>query len=445
MPRVLVVAYYFPPLGLSGVQRTLKFVKYLPEYDWEPTVLTVENRGYFAKDDSLAEELRALPVRVLRTRSFDPLHLLRRLGVVRMPSRSAYGVISRISQAVYIPDNKIAWKRPAVEAGRSLLREQRFDAIFATAPPFTDLLIGASLHRAAGIPLVVDYRDAWLANPFHRYPSPLHRALHHRLEANVLRSADRIVTINRRIKELLVSEHRTLGYGDVDILPQGYDGDDFSRAEAPAPRSGFRIVHAGSLYASRTPVPFFQALRRVLAHDLSLRGRLEAVFAGIARKEDLRAAADAGLDGVVRFTGYVPHRACVAMLLDADALLLLINRGPGEDMISTGKLYEYLGARRTILATIPDGEARRTLERSGGAIVTDPDDPEAIARGIEDLLALHARGTMPRPREDIVAAHDRRTIAGDLARILDSVQRLGPPESRVERIVPDPVREPGNP
>ena len=148
---MLVVAYYFPPLGLSGVQRTLKFVKYLPSFGWEPTVLTVEDRGYFAKDDTMLGEIDGLPVTVLRTPSIDPLHFFRRKSVVRMPSARSLGLFAKLSQVLFIPDNKIGWKKHAVEAALAHIAEHPVDAIYATAPPYTDFLIGLELKRRTGV------------------------------------------------------------------------------------------------------------------------------------------------------------------------------------------------------------------------------------------------------------------------------------------------------
>lgn len=434
MGRVLVIAYYFPPLGLSGVQRTLKFVKYLPDFGWEPTVLTVEDRGYFAKDAGLLDELDGRPVSVVRTRSIDPLHFFRGKGVVKMPSAFAQGAFGKLSQTFLIPDNKIGWKKRALAAARDLHRAAPFDAIYATAPPYTDLLIGARLRADLGVPLVFDYRDAWLENPLHFYPTPLHRALHHRLETRALRHADHVVTINRRIKELLVRGNPFLAYQDVTVIPQGFDAEDFPD-DAPVERSArFRIAHAGTFYWNRTPRHFLHGLHSFLALHPEARPRVEAVFVGNFREEDRRQVAALGLDDVVRAPGYLPHRECIAALREATVLWMMIGRGAGDDMMSTGKLYEYLGARKPILACVPEGVARQTLERSGCAFLTGPDDVEAIAARLEELYGLYERGKLPAPAPGFAAQFERRGLTAELARIFVAVQGLGPLEARVSTV-----------
>ncbi len=433
MRNVLVIAYYFPPLGLSGVQRTLKFVKYLPHYGWKPTVLTVDDRGYFAKDGSLIDDLEGLDIDVIRTPSLDPLHFLRKRDVVRMPSSPAYSVLSTISQALFIPDNKIGWKRRAVAAAKKVMQEKTFDIIYATAPPYTDFLIGAELKRQTGVPLVFDYRDAWLENPLHRYVTPFHRMLHRRMEVGALRYADHVVTINRSIKEQTLLSAENITHNDVTIIPQGFDSADFP-ADAPHKRERkMRITYAGTFYINRTPKYLFKALRSLLDDDPSLAQHIELTLIGTAREGDRKLARQMGLSDIVHFAGYLPHQACVDALRASDVLWVMIGTGPGEAMMSTGKLYEYIGARRTILATIPPGEAQRTLQHSGATFLAPPEDVAAITAQLRTLYAKFKSDSLPRPSEQYVTQFDRRTLTGQLARVFAHAIRLGPHESLVTR------------
>lgn len=430
--RVLVVAYYFPPLGLSGVQRTLKFAKYLPQFGWEPVVLTVEDRGYFAKDESLLRELEGLPVEVIRTPSMDPLHFFRKKNVVRMPSGKSLGLLGKLSQAVFIPDNKIGWKKHAVDAAMRAIEQQPVDAIFATAPPYTDFLIGAEIKRRTGLPLVLDYRDAWLANPLHSYLTPLHRTLHRQLEQRVLRTADRIIAINRPIKEQTLTAYPFLRHNDVQIIPQGFDQADFEGIQRRRSDDGvLRILHAGSFYYNRTPQHMLRALRTVFDEHPGLRGRIELHLAGSRRDEDLRSVETLELGDAVHMHGYLPHRDTIQQLLDADLLWLMIGRGRGEEMMSTGKLYEYLGACRTILATVPGGAARQVLAKSGGAFFAPPDDERAIAEQLVSLYELHKNHRLPTPSYAFAEQFERRTLSGQLAAMFASLLEADPHGTRI--------------
>ncbi len=420
--RVLVIAYYFPPLGLSGVQRTLKFVKYLPQHGWHPTVLTVEDRGYFAKDDAMLRELDGLPVNIHRTRSLDPLHFMRSKNVVRMPGAGTLSLLGKISQSLFIPDNKIGWMRKAVAEGMRIIRSENIDVIFATAPPYTDLLIGAELKRRSGLPLVVDYRDAWLDNPLHFYLTPLHKVLHRRLEHKVLSAASAIVTINRPIKERMLRSYDNVSHNDISIIPQGFDQDDFTGLANKRTADGkFRILHSGTFYYNRSPETMLRALVHLGERHPETRKHIELHLIGSARDVDAAMIKRLGLDAQVVTHGYLPHREAVQQLIDADLLWLLIGRGKGEEMISTGKLFEYLGAMKPILATIPEGAARLTLEKSGAAFFTEPDDVEGISGQIHTLYGLHKNNKLPGPSYAYVSQFERKTLTGTLATTLMSV------------------------
>lgn len=432
--RVLVLAYYFPPLGLSGVQRTFKFVKYLPEHGWKPTVITVEPRSYFAHDESLLQELDGRDVEIIRTPSRDPFALLAARGIpIRLPSSRRHRLLGRASQAIFIPDNKIGWKRHALARAREVLDRGDIDLIYATAPPYTAFLIGEKLKQTyPHIPLVLDYRDAWLHNPLHFYPTPIHRLRHRALEQRCLRAANRIITINRRIKELLLTEYTMLGHGDIDIVPQGYDAADFPDLQPP--KDGPLILtHTGTFYHNRTPRYLLQALASLRARSARIAKDIRLRFVGAEREEDRLLARQLGVEDQVEFLGYRPHAESVRLLLESHALFMMIGSGPGEDMMSTGKLYEYLGSRRPILAAVPDGVARQALLKSEAAFVVPPEDPIALAQELDRLLTLHRTHALPVGEADHARQYERGALTGQLTRIFESAIAVEP---RVVKVHP---------
>jgi glycosyltransferase involved in cell wall biosynthesis len=412
---LLVIAYYFPPLGLSGVQRTLKFVKYLPSFGWQPTVLTVTPTGYFAQDYSLLDELLPLHIDIVRAGSLDPNRIFRKKGVVKMPSERVRKLLSFASDTFFIPDNKLGWKRKAIKAAGALFEKQHFDAVFSTAPPFTDFLIGAELARKYKRPLVLDYRDAWHDNPLKSYPTPLHRIWNKRLEKRALHASSRILTTNRRVKELILQRYRFLAYNDISILPQGFDPEDFAQTVQPRPPDGrMRITHSGVFYADRSPVRFLQGLKAALDRKPELRKSIEARFVGNFQDEYRLLVQAMGLEENVVITGYLEHLHCVRELMESDLLWFTLT----DDTQSPGKVYEYLGARKPILACTRDGFVRQTVEEAGAAIVVDPDDPGKIADGI---IAFHEKfkaGKLPRPDEEVVKRYDRVSLTFELSKIL---------------------------
>ncbi len=418
--KVLVIAYYFPPMGMSGVQRTLKFMKYLPSYNWTPTVLTVTPTAYYALDYGMLREVTENNIRTIRTNSLDPTRLFESGKPVKMPREGLRNFLSRVSQAIFVPDNKVGWKHEAVKAGRKLLQEEKFDVILSTAPPYTCHLIGAALSQEFDIPLVLDYRDAWVDNPLHFYITPLHKMVHQNLEKKVLRRSNRIITINRRIKELMIRRYRFLSYNDIAIIPQGYDPEDFHVENTlKLPFSDrMRFTYAGTFYRNRTPRYFLKALSELIKEQPKLKNRIEAVFIGAFRKENLALIDSLGLKDIVKVFGYLDHKSTVRYLITSDVLWLTIGNGKGEDMVSTGKLYEYIGSRKPILGLVPDGVARSTIAECGAGKVLNPDDVPGIKRAIYEYCQLWERNLLPEVPFEFARSFDRFKLAGELAREL---------------------------
>jgi glycosyltransferase involved in cell wall biosynthesis len=422
--RVLVIAYYFPPMGLSGVQRTLKFVKYLPHYGWHPTVLTVDPRGYLARDESLLAELEGKPVDIVRTNAAGPGRILARKEVVNLPPEWIRKTLSRISDTIFIPDNKIGWKRKALSCALRLHRERPFDLVFATAPPFTDFLVGRGLKKKINRPLVLDYRDPWVDYPFKFYPTPFHKWANILLERRTLRASSHVVTTNRNVKELLLRRYGFLTYHDVEIVSQGYDPEDLAAARAivaerqksPRDRTRMRITYAGIFWEDRVPDYFLRALHELLKERPALRGRIEAVFVGKFRQEYRKLITRLTLQDSVRVIDYLPHHQCLAEMLQSDVLWMIV----GDPLGSPGKVYEYIGAQKPILGCVPEGFLKSTIEEAGGKTVP-PKDVAGIKKAILEYFEQFQRGELRGPITAVVEKYNRLTLTGSLVRIFESL------------------------
>lgn len=420
--KVLIIAYYFPPMGLSGVQRTAKFAKYLPKYGWHPTVLTVGPTGYYAVDESLLKEVEQSGVRIIRTSSLDPNRLFKKKGVISMPSERWRRVLQFVGDALFIPDTKIGWKFKAVRRATELLKSEHFDLIFATAPPQTDFLIGARLKRRFNLPLILDYRDAWLEYPFKYFVTPLHRFLHKRLERKVLKAAERVVVTHRRVKEALVRKNVGFGYHDVVIIPQGYDPEDFAQSPDVRPHSSrtMRLVHTGTFYAGRTPSTMLHALAGLFRDTPSLRGRIELVLVGNTRREDQQLVTKLGLQNDITFSGYMEHRAAVRMLMSADVAWFVLD----NDYQSPGKLYEYIGARKPILASVVEGYTKQLIEESGAGICVPLNDIAAHQNALKELFEMFEKKKLPTMPATFAERFNRLTLTGELVKHFESMMDI---------------------
>lgn len=420
--KVLVVAYYFPPMGLSGVQRTAKFVKYLPKYGWKPTVLTVSPTGYYASDATLLKEVEDAGTEILRASSLDPNRLFRSQGVVKMPSERTRKILQFAGDSVFFPDTKIGWKSKALRAATELLSREKFDVIFATAPPQTDFLIGEALKKKFGLPLVLDYRDAWLDYPFKYYPTPLHRYIHYRLEKRVIKAADRIIVTVRRVKESILKHYLGLDYHDVAIISQGYDPADFAVGSAPKPsaKRKMRITHAGTFYADRNPSILLHALQNVFRDVPQMRGRLELSLVGNVREEDKALARKLGLQNDVKFLGYLQHQDCTRHLLESDVLWIVLD----NDFQSPGKLYEYFGARKPILGSVEEGYIKQLIRESGAGLCVPLRDLKAHEDALRDLFTQYERNQLKRVSEEFAGRFNRQVLSGELARQFETLMDL---------------------
>ena len=302
-----------------------------------------------------------------------------------------------------------------MKAADNLFEKTNFDIIFATAPPFTDFLIGRALHQRYGKPLVIDYRDPWHEYPYKVYPTPFHKLYNYHLEKNVLKNSARIIVTNRRTKELLIKRYKFLEYNDVTILSHGYDPADLN--EDPAIKveksKRMRFSHAGVFYGDRTPRYMLQALNKVFSDQPSLRQHIEMVLVGVLQDEHLRTIQKLELEGNVTVTGYLDHKHCIEHLKTADVLWLMLN----NDVQSPGKLYEYMGLRKPILASIPDGFVKRTLIEYGASFILEPTNVEKTATIIMHLYDLYQKDRLPKPSEEVVEKYNRINITNELSKI----------------------------
>lgn len=435
MRKVLVIAYYFPPLGLSGVQRTFKFVKYLSRFNWLPTILTISPGGYFAKDYGMLKEIEDQDISIVRVGSkLEPTQIFKKKDAIEMPHEFVRKFSSRLSQFFLLPDNKIGWKKKAIEAGSKLLENDKFDAIFSTAPPYTDFLIGEELKKKFNLPYVIDYRDSWMDNPYNFYPTPLHKSIVSRMERRVLHSSDHIITINRKIKELLLIRYKFLKYTDITIIPQGFDPEDFDIPENETlPKvKKFQITYSGTFIDKRTPKYFLRAVAKLLKENPEIRHNFEACFVGNFRKENEKIVDKLNLRDVVNIVGYVEHKECIKYLVTSDVLWMMIGEGKGEDMMSTGKLFEYIGAKKPILGCVPEGVAKNTILESKSGFVVDPYDVNGITKILLDLFYRWKGGTLPQPSDDFVNKYNRINLTSDLSRVFELLIDYSAFEKRTE-------------
>jgi len=435
MRKVLIITYYFPPAGGAGVQRTLKFIKYLHEFGWQPVVLTADRADYPAYDESLAAEVPP-EVRVYRASLFEPYRFYRRftgrpaaestdIAVLSLDENRKQKWTERVSEfiraAFFIPDARIGWLRPAVRLGRKIIEQEGIEAILSSAPPYTTHLIGRRLQRSSKLPWIADFRDSWigwLSAP--QWRPAFSRAIERRMEARVLAQADRILCVTRGVQEDLLSRHPSCRDERWHYLPNGYDAADF-KGIRPATRDR-RIVltYTGSMYGHRNPSGLLRAMEEMLRRDPRLEKRLTVRLVGRVGEAIWREISASPAAGLFQQLPYVTHAESLGYLLVSDAALLIIDEAPANRGIVTGKFFEYLGARLPIVALAPEGEAADLIRRHRLGWVARTDDIPAIIAILERLIE---RGKKKKIRiaEKQLLQFERRQQTKNLTALLDEL------------------------
>lgn len=415
--KVLVIAYYFPPMGFSGVQRTAKFVKYLVDFNWEPTVLTIKPKYYYAFDDVLLKEIEERGIRIIRTGSKDPTQKV--FNQKKIKSDFLRKVLNRISQTFFLPDNKRSWIKPALKEARKLLSSESFDIIFATAPPYTDFLIGAKLKKEFNIPLILDYRDAWLDDGLSFYPTPIHRWIVKGMERKVLNLSDKIIAYTRQIKEHILKNYPFIKPDEISIIPHGYDEEDFDLNFVPSKSpSKMRITYSGAFYDERTPKFFLKAVEKLFVERPDLESQIEFYFVGNFPKKYYRKIQKSKYKSNFHFTGYVDHKTNIEYLLNSDVLWLMIRHSKNPHLYATSKLFEYIGTGKPILACVPrNGAAAMILKDYEASFIIEPDDVDGIKNYLIELFDLFKKNQLPVGDKKFIQQFERKKLTQELVKI----------------------------
>ncbi len=433
MKRVLVIAYFYPPLAGGGVHRVLSFTRYLPAHGWACTVLCAGEHDYWVRDETLLAQVPA-GTEVLRVAGGSALaRLLRVRGVISGGRRSsgAFGALRALANWWLLPDSYVGWAGRARAAALARIARGGIDAVLSSSPPDSVHLAAADVARAAQLPWVADFRDPWISLNFRQPPTRWHAARHVAMEAGVLARADLVLAASRTHADQLTTRSHARPQR-VLYLPNGFEPAAAAPVEPDAQH--FRIAFTGSLSLMEDAGTLLAAVAELLEREPSARAHLRVDLAGPYDSEWPARALALGLTDVVRLPGPLAHGESRALQRAADVLLLWKPHGEGFRTMVPGKLYEYLDSGRPVLALLPAGdEAAVLVERAGGTRL-EPGDAPALAR---ELLARYTRWRagerVPDARPDWLGSHAREPLAGELAAALDTLvasQRSRPSAGR---------------
>lgn len=417
-------------MGMGGTQRVAKFSKYLPEFGWQPFVITVKPVFYYAQDASLLDELAGIPI--FRTGSLDPLRLLQ---IFKKPVPEATQAASAqsgwkssrlikilndiLGGWLLIPDTKVLWLPFAIFRTARLIRQEQIRMIFTTSPPQSVHLAGLLLKKIFRVKWVADFRDEWTGGESQASPTRVHSYINRVMEHVVLRNADAIVGISDRLmRNLQIKAGRHSGF---TTIRNGFDAADLAHASKLAPPATFTILHCGSLSKVSQPGPFLQAIAELFEDQPELRGKIKIQFVGTDIFGQLPPLiTQYHLAEHVEIIGYVPHREAIQKLFQAHVLLLLVIKSSQEEII-TGKVFEYFASGRPILAIIPPGELAEMIQATQAGTILDFQNIQQIQLTILKYYQQYLAGTLPAQAAESVFQFERKYLTGILGTIM---QRL---------------------
>ncbi len=418
MKRVLILAYYFPPLGMGGVQRAAKWAKFLPRFGWEPLILTVRPIRYHAFDPSLLEEVVKRPI--FRTESFDPARLAARIFPARKETAPAAattsGILPKLLRLLFLPDSKIGWFPFATKTARRLIEELRPRAVVTTSPPLTAHLVGLKLKKQFGLPWLADFRDYWLGGEYVPTPSPVHRYLHERWAQKVAFRADAVLAVSVPILASLKSLDPR-AREKFEYLPNGFDPEDLKDL-VPRKFEKKTLLYSGSLGGVNDPQFFFEGLKRLTQADPDLLRNWQIVVLGQPVQS---VEVPAQIKKWIRFEPYTSHRESLGALLGATGLLFFLSPGVNPGMM-TGKIFEYVASGRPIFAVLPDFSAAAEVLRTYafGKMVTDF-RTKTIARELKAFLQENWDTKRKAQRDHFLEIFSRENQTKRLSQILERI------------------------
>lgn len=423
MPKVLIVTYYWPPGSGAGVQRWLKFSKYLPSFGWEPVILTVdpEYASYPAVDGTLEMDIPE-SAKVFKTKATDYFRFYKK-NKSKIPSAGFANsddtgfkakVLRFIRGNFFIPDPRKGWNKFAFRKACEIIESEKIDYVITTSPPHSSQLIGLKLKKKyPGIKWVADLRDPWTdiyyySMFYHTCPAKLIDRI---LEKNVLLNADRIITVGKSLKDLLSRKAEGLS-GKTEVITNGYDEDDFSGIENVTPEE-FTISYIGTLSEAYPLEGFLEAVSGLRGKGKNVKLR----FVGSVSQGRKNLILSQLPEIYVEFVNYVNHTSAIRFMKEASALLLIIPDHSSAQSILTGKLFEYIASGKPVVCLgPPDGDAAEILTISGSGRTFCNNESFKI----EEFLELIADGSFTTEKGNL-QAFSRHALTGELVKLLKEI------------------------
>ena len=436
MKRVLIISYYWPPTGGSGVQRWVKFAKYLPSEGWQPVIYTPENPEQLAVDASLEAEVPA-EAEVIRRRIVEPYEMYKKLLRKSGHSKEAVEVnpvnaqnksfVQKVAMWIrgnfFRPDPRCLWIGPSVRFLKKYLEEHPVDLIVSTGPPQSMHLIGRKLAAETGLPWIADFRDPWTKIFYFKHLSMTRstRKWHKKMEKKVLDDANVVVAVSPLVQQ----EFQAMTLTPVELITNGFDECDFPYGKYEEAAGGedkdFIVTHTGLFAADGNPTTLWKVLADKCAKCEDFRKALKIKLVGKTDEQIVQSIIDAGLGENLNDMGYQPHAAAIEQQRKASLLILPLRKEPEYKAVLPGKLFEYLASWRPVLGIgQTDGAMSMILNTTKTGFVLDWEDEKSIARFIDLCWQNHLSGKLTVDDADI-SQFTRRNLTRRMAQLFEKL------------------------
>lgn len=418
MKKILIITYYWPPSGGGGVQRWLKFAKYLPNYNWKPIVVTPENPDFDTIDKTLVEEIPE-ECEELKLPIWEPYSAYRKVSGNKSVKQGISDnkdwkqrLFNWLRGNLFIPDPRVFWVRSTSKFLTNYLRDRPVDVVVTTGPPHSMHLIGLRLKKKLGIKWLADFRDPWsdwdMLDNFH--VGVLARWQHQRLEKRVLQGADQILTVSNTWATELEEKFD----GKVNVITNGFDESDFEELHLKK-NSSIVFGHFGLLNSFRNPSTLWSAFKTLAENQVDFKVQLYGPVDNLV-KQDIESN---NLAGYVNFAGTVSHNEVLKKYQECEVLLLLLNDSKNASGHLPGKLFEYIRSGVPILAIgMKDGDAARILEKTGTGQVFSTNDETGITEFINQIV----QGSLTLERNnEAIEEYSRKVLTGRLSKLLEEM------------------------
>lgn len=409
MKEVLLIAYYYPPLGGAGSVRPLQFSKYLPDYGWKATILSVKNDVHYPKDLTL---LSSIP----RNQKIARAYRLPIQSTIRKFARGPF----RWHPLLYsFLDAQFDWVPDAIRTGKKMIEGGNYEAIIATAPPYSSLRVARALNKKYKIPIIADLRDPFSTNELMTWPTRWHEKFYALYERKLLAAFDQLITTNES-HSVDLSESLGQSKKRITMITNGYDPEDFAIEAMNPPNDRFVIGYVGSIYGSVSPRPFFESLNLALKWKPGIRELIDVIFVGgMQHNYIMNEAKRMDVDDFISIRGFVSHNEAVSFLHQCH---VLVQFGGMVSRSFPAKIFEYAASGRPTLSFDHPEVFGDFITRNGLGISVNGLKPEEGAMKIVELFDMFRKGEyIPGPSQEDSGRFSRRVLTTNLASILNSV------------------------